>query len=206
MNLNANCVDFWSARPRRGQPVAYSMDPETRYVTVEHLPSPATTTRRRHLAPAGQERPRSCAARSQQSLGEPVSVTIHDPPMFAATVLAETLAASGVAVTRRSPRATAGARERYADDQQPVGRSSPRSTRKLSTVLERANKDSMNLYAEALCKRLGREASGQPGSWANGTAAMGEFLKRSASRRSQFKLDDGCGLSRENAISADAHA
>jgi len=44
---------------------------------------------------------------------------------------------------------------------------------KLATVLDRANKDSMNLYAESLCKRLGHEASGQPGSWENGPAAVG---------------------------------
>jgi D-alanyl-D-alanine carboxypeptidase/D-alanyl-D-alanine-endopeptidase (penicillin-binding protein 4) len=62
----------------------------------------------------------------------------------------------------------------------------------------------MNLYAECLCKRIGHEASGQSGSWSNGTAAVGEFLQRIGVRGSEFHLDDGSGLSRENNVSANA--
>jgi D-alanyl-D-alanine carboxypeptidase/D-alanyl-D-alanine-endopeptidase (penicillin-binding protein 4) len=75
---------------------------------------------------------------------------------------------------------------------------------KLATVLGRANKDSMNLYAECLCKRLGHEASGESGSWQSGTAAVGAFLKSIGVLETHFHLDDGCGLSRENTVSADA--
>jgi D-alanyl-D-alanine carboxypeptidase/D-alanyl-D-alanine-endopeptidase (penicillin-binding protein 4) len=60
----------------------------------------------------------------------------------------------------------------------------------------------MNLYAECLGKRLGAEASGQSGSWQNGPAAVGEFLKKVGVPDAEFKLDDGCGLSKQNAISA----
>jgi len=71
----------------------------------------------------------------------------------------------------------------------------------LPTVLARANKDSMNLYAESLCKRLGRETSGESGTWANGTRAVADFLRRVGVPDEQFHLDDGCGLSKENMIS-----
>jgi D-alanyl-D-alanine carboxypeptidase/D-alanyl-D-alanine-endopeptidase (penicillin-binding protein 4) len=112
------------------------------------------------------------------------------------------LARNGVAVTGTTSR-DRSVRQRYAADSQGWSVVAALET-KLSTVLERANKDSMNLYAEAMCKRLGREVSGQPGSWANGTAAIGDFLKRIGVPEEQFKLDDGSGLSRENAVSADA--
>jgi serine-type D-Ala-D-Ala carboxypeptidase/endopeptidase (penicillin-binding protein 4) len=72
------------------------------------------------------------------------------------------------------------------------------------TVLARANKDSMNLYAESLCKRLGFAATGESGSWQNGTAALGQFLRAAGVGESEFKLDDGCGLSKENVISPHA--
>jgi D-alanyl-D-alanine carboxypeptidase/D-alanyl-D-alanine-endopeptidase (penicillin-binding protein 4) len=62
----------------------------------------------------------------------------------------------------------------------------------------------MNLYAEALCKRLGHAVTGQPGSWASGTAAVGDFMKKIGVAPSQFTLVDGCGLSRENAVSSNA--
>jgi D-alanyl-D-alanine carboxypeptidase/D-alanyl-D-alanine-endopeptidase (penicillin-binding protein 4) len=76
----------------------------------------------------------------------------------------------------------------------------------LTQVMSRANKDSMNLYAECLCKRLGAEVSGQSGSWENGTRAVGDFLTRIGVPTDQFHLDDGCGLSKGNLISASAMA
>jgi D-alanyl-D-alanine carboxypeptidase/D-alanyl-D-alanine-endopeptidase (penicillin-binding protein 4) len=74
-------------------------------------------------------------------------------------------------------------------------------------VLARANKDSMNLYAEALCKRLGYETTHESGSWANGTAAVRKFLTDSVGvSGEELTLDDGCGLSKKNGISANALA
>jgi D-alanyl-D-alanine carboxypeptidase/D-alanyl-D-alanine-endopeptidase (penicillin-binding protein 4) len=94
-------------------------------------------------------------------------------------------------------------REQYASDSSGWAVVAALDT-KIATVLGRANKDSMNLYAECMCKRLGHETSGQAGSWENGPAAVGEFLKRIGVSESQFHLDDGCGLSRQNNVSPDA--
>jgi D-alanyl-D-alanine carboxypeptidase/D-alanyl-D-alanine-endopeptidase (penicillin-binding protein 4) len=71
----------------------------------------------------------------------------------------------------------------------------------LSSVIDRANKDSMNLYAECLCKRLGFARYGQ-GTWKTGTTAVADFLRLLKIPSSQYALDDGCGLSKSNAISA----
>jgi D-alanyl-D-alanine carboxypeptidase/D-alanyl-D-alanine-endopeptidase (penicillin-binding protein 4) len=62
----------------------------------------------------------------------------------------------------------------------------------------------VNVYAESLCKRLGAASSGQSGSSESGTAAVGTFLKRIGIAEGEFKIDDGCGLSRENRVSANA--
>jgi D-alanyl-D-alanine carboxypeptidase/D-alanyl-D-alanine-endopeptidase (penicillin-binding protein 4) len=62
----------------------------------------------------------------------------------------------------------------------------------------------MNLYAESLCKRMGFAATNQAGSWLSGTTAMGEFLKSCGVGDDQFHFDDGCGLSKENSISAES--
>ena len=74
----------------------------------------------------------------------------------------------------------------------------------LSQVLGRANKDSINLYAECLCKRLGFAVTHQSGSWENGTAAVGAFLQKAGVDESEFHLDDGSGLSKQNHISPSA--
>lgn len=73
----------------------------------------------------------------------------------------------------------------------------------LMQVIARANKESVNLYAESLLKRLGAAASKQSGSWENGAAAVKAFLIRIGADEKQFRIDDGCGLSRDDAISAD---
>ena len=72
----------------------------------------------------------------------------------------------------------------------------------LPTAINRCNKDSMNLYAEAFCKRLGATAG--EGSWQSGTAVVGRFLKQLGVPENEFRLDDGSGLSRENAVTPDA--
>jgi len=68
-------------------------------------------------------------------------------------------------------------------------------------VIARSNKDSVNLYAESLCKRLGHAETGESGSWKNGPAAVGKYLQTIGADPKQFKLDDGSGLSRENGVS-----
>jgi D-alanyl-D-alanine carboxypeptidase/D-alanyl-D-alanine-endopeptidase (penicillin-binding protein 4) len=63
----------------------------------------------------------------------------------------------------------------------------------------------MNLYAESLCKRVGFATTKQPGSWENGTAAVKQFLTNPCGvDAGEFDLDDGCGLSKKNQISANA--
>jgi D-alanyl-D-alanine carboxypeptidase/D-alanyl-D-alanine-endopeptidase (penicillin-binding protein 4) len=132
----------------------------------------------------------------------PISVTVHDPAMYAGTVLAETLAAAGVAVGSVERDLTA--RRQF---QEAAARGDSDWTllavhqTALTQVMARANKDSMNLYAECCCKRLGF-ATGGEGSWANGVAAVGGFLHDLGVPDEQFHLDDGCGLSKENGISA----
>lgn len=59
------------------------------------------------------------------------------------------------------------------------------------------------MYAESLCKRMGATSKGE-GSWENGTQASGEFLKKLGIADSEFNLDDGSGLSRNNAVTVNA--
>jgi D-alanyl-D-alanine carboxypeptidase/D-alanyl-D-alanine-endopeptidase (penicillin-binding protein 4) len=74
---------------------------------------------------------------------------------------------------------------------------------KMSDILWRVNKNSQNLFAEALCKLLGKAASGQA-SWETGGAAVGEFLKRHRIDGDGVRVVDGSGLSRENRVTTRA--
>jgi D-alanyl-D-alanine carboxypeptidase/D-alanyl-D-alanine-endopeptidase (penicillin-binding protein 4) len=142
----------------------------------------------------------TCKAKSEG----PIGVTIHDPGMYAATVLAEVLSGAGIKIEGKVGRDRT-VRSKLMEGKGAAGlavlavHETP-----IAAVLTRANKDSVNLYGESLCKRVGYAASGQSGSWENGSAAVGAFLKKVGAAEQQFHLDDGCGLSRKSMVSPHA--
>jgi D-alanyl-D-alanine carboxypeptidase/D-alanyl-D-alanine-endopeptidase (penicillin-binding protein 4) len=210
LNFNANCLDFYFTATSSGSPISFVTDPPTRFTAVQN--NVRTGENALHMEFVNTEpEGRLVKLRGIFPGGPaPKSVTIDDPALYAGTVLAEVLATHGVKVTgttrrdrtvRVSIESTAGATASTVPTPQVIDR----TTTPIAVVLGRANKDSMNLYAESLCKRLGFAASaGQPGSWTNGPAAIESFLASLDVPADQFSLDDGCGLSRANTISATA--
>lgn len=232
VNLNTNCVDFFLATTGAGNVVNYRTSPPTDYLTV------------RNRCISGGENAIQLTRRSTsnvvdlsgtcpQSSGVPVSVTVHDPAMFAVTVLAEQLKAAGIrvngSVTRdRTIRATlekTPASTQAAEVHPAVAAATAPTTQQATTasatvpptvpawqllavhetpimqVIARANKDSVNLYAECLGKRLGFATTGESGSWQNGPAAVGAFLRKLGVSDEEFELDDGSGMSKQNKVS-----
>ncbi|HZK81726.1 MAG TPA: D-alanyl-D-alanine carboxypeptidase/D-alanyl-D-alanine-endopeptidase, partial [Humisphaera sp.] len=192
MNLNANCVDLAIAPTSPGQPVTFTINPATSYVTIRNTCVTGKGNKIRfdrdvesnQITLAGQTPGRGTAE---------VSVTIHDPPLYAATVLSDTLIANGIKMTGgvKRDRTVREAREKAPanGNWQVIGiHETP-----IVAVLARCNKDSMNVYAESLCKRLGYESTHAAGSWASGTAVVGTFLKKAGAAETEFKLDDGSG-------------
>lgn len=205
MNLNANCVDFYLRVSSRDQVVQYTEDPPTSYVTV-HNACVAGGENAVWLSRLPGSNDVTLRGQTNTDNDQPISVSVQDPPLFAATVLAETLSASGIRIDKPVDRdltvrksllglTPANGATILAVHETPI-----------AAALARANKDSMNLYAECLCKRLGAATApaGGSGSWQNGVAAVRAFLGKVGVPAAQFHLDDGSGLSHENAISPDA--
>ena len=211
VNLNANCVDFFLTTTGTGNYCNYRTVPAaTGFLNVKNVCVSGGDNAIRLTRQPGTNNV-TLAGTCPQNMGVPVSVTVHDPSMFAASVLAETLRAAGISVSGRVDRdrtaraaladwAKSGATTKLTSEWQVLAvHETP-----IAQAMARANKDSMNLYAEAFCKRVGFAASGTSGSWDNGTAAVGAFLKKTGADDSEFHLDDGCGLSKENRISPNA--
>jgi D-alanyl-D-alanine carboxypeptidase/D-alanyl-D-alanine-endopeptidase (penicillin-binding protein 4) len=203
-NLNANVLEFGVRPTAVGEVATYVTTPDTAYAAVRNTCVSGNDNAIWLSREAGTNQIILRGETPMRAAQVNVAVTIHDPPMYAATVFAEVLRRKGVTVTgavRRdrtlqAARKAGGAPDRWrvlAIHETPI-----------TTILDRANKDSVNVYAESLCKRLGFEATGAAGSWANGTAALGDFLKSIGVPEAEFKLDDGCGLSKQNGISAAA--
>jgi D-alanyl-D-alanine carboxypeptidase/D-alanyl-D-alanine-endopeptidase (penicillin-binding protein 4) len=206
MNLNMNCLDVFVRPTRPGAGVSCITNPPTHYIQIEN--ECVTGDGKPSMTRAIDGNKIVLHGKSEFPNEVPISISIHDGSMYAATVLNETLAAAGVRC-EQSPRRDRSVRAMMTEAlkrgdtswQTIAVHETP-----LTQVMARANKDSMNLYGECLCKRLGAYASGQPGSWENGTAAVGEFLTGIGVPANEFHLDDGCGLSKENVISASAMA
>lgn len=195
VNLNANCLDLYLTPGGRGTVVSYRLEPPTGYAAISNTcvsgaKSAVWLTRK----PGANE----VILRGEINAANPapISVTVHDPAMYFGTVLAETLRATGIRVGGNV------VRQRGAELSSAVLLAAHETP--IEVVIRRANKDSVNLYAEALLKRLGRAYSGQPGSWANGAEAVTAYLAAAGVGSGEFAIDDGSGLSGRNRISANA--
>jgi D-alanyl-D-alanine carboxypeptidase/D-alanyl-D-alanine-endopeptidase (penicillin-binding protein 4) len=201
MNFNANALDFYLRTTGHGNVVNYTIDPPTKYANISNdCVSGADNAVWLSRTPGTN----NVELRGQASTSNTVavSVSIHDPAMYAATVFSEVLEKNGINVTG-APLRDRTIRPMLAAKDASLNVLAIHET-PLAAALHRANKDSMNLYAEAMCKRLGAEDSRESGSWENGTAAMSAFVKSCGVSEGEFNFDDGCGLSKKNGISANA--
>jgi len=128
----------------------------------------------------------------------PAPVTVHNMPEFFARLLADRLDAAGILVDGWG----------VADPAAPpaTGRVlAPLIATPISTVLTRCNRDSQNLYAEALLKRMGQALTNEPGSWVNGAAVVRLVVHERLDNSNlavKLVIHDGSGLSRENRVAA----
>ncbi len=203
MNLNANCLDFYVKTGSMGQVVTYTTDPPARFMNITNQ---CVTGSDNAVWLSRDPNSADLILKGQldQSNVEPISVTVQDPAVFAAGVLAETIVDAGVKFTGKVGRDRTVRALLNKPTTQPTMAVLAIHETPLEAALARANKDSMNLYAESLCKRLGAEVSGQSGSWENGLPAIRAFLTTAGVASNEYTLDDGCGLSHKNQITSQA--
>jgi len=197
MTFNLGSVDL-AVRSAPGGDAIFRMTPPTHYAPVRNT---CVTGGRGGVIVTRATNSNEISLRGGCTATEvTVSITVHDPALMAATVLAETLSSGGVKFTGSVGR-DRSVRAKLAAGNSDITVLAVHETA-LSVALARANKDSVNLYAECLAKRIGA-LSGE-GSWESGGAAVTGFLKRIGIADTEFKVDDGCGLSRDNRVTANA--
>ena len=127
-------------------------------------------------------------------------LAIENPAMMFGTILKERLVQAGIDIRGEVVEKDARSDERFEliwRHQTPI-----------NDVLIRCNKDSLNLGAESLVKTISAECSAGKcnGSWEHGFELIGKYLEILGIDKSEFVLDDGCGLSRGNKVSANVLA
>lgn len=136
----------------------------------------------------------------------PVETTVHENGLFFGQVLADRLQKRGVPVggeTDASRGPSPAVRLIGADESYDEQRTIARVTTPMSDILRRCNRDSHNLYAEALIKSVGHQTTGESGSWTNGSAVIRMMISQKVGpdASAHTVIADGSGMSRENKVS-----
>jgi len=179
-----------------GDPVTVRVDPPVPYLEVVN----------RALSGKRGSKPTLAVGRQGANGSEKVEVTgsapaggvskdyyrsVIDPVGYADAVLRMQLAANGISVTG-STRREAIPEAAVAIEEFPGN--------PVSEIVRLCLKYSNNSIAESLVKALGAQASGEAGSWENGSAALRAALVRAGLPLEDVTIVDGSGLAYENRV------
>ena len=126
-----------------------------------------------------------------------LKASIPDPPALAARILRDNLTRNGIKVKGNAIPSRLMIEKKIEDYVPVVTISSP----PLKEIIRMLNHESVNLYAETLIKELGKVYRGA-GSTDSGKLVVNEFLDSLGVETSGMFIEDGSGLSPQNALSS----
>ncbi len=125
---------------------------------------------------------------------------IPDPPQYAAYSLLQKMEQSGIATPKMAKNIFEYRRE-GADKRLQRSRLLTLTSPPLSEIAQRTNEKSINLYAEAMLKTMGKRKKGE-GSTEKGVEAVKEFWTQRGMDMEGFFMEDGSGLSPRNGVTS----
>jgi D-alanyl-D-alanine carboxypeptidase/D-alanyl-D-alanine-endopeptidase (penicillin-binding protein 4) len=194
LNFNDNCIDV-TAKKVEGR-VVISIYPQTTFIEAVNKVIPSSGSGNAVGAYRTRE-PNKIIFRGEckGDVG-PFPVAIERPGAFFGFLLAENLTKAGV---RTKGHLVEKGFQDSGDFKLLVEHATP-----IADCLGRCNKNSLGLGAEALLKTLAANSrqDGKGGSWERGREVVSWYLQGLGLDRSQFYIDDGSGLSRQNELTA----
>ncbi len=194
ITFHNNCIELYPTPTRLNESPRVRMSPVARFIsTLNRAKTDKTDTFGVTRKPGSNNL--TYSGKVHRSRQTPVMITIDTPPTFLGQLLAERLIEAGVGVSEIVLPAE--------DQVIPQGTLIHAVQTTMPLILQRTNKDSQNLFAECLLKRMGHQQTGAPGSWHNGAAALRIFLRdKLGARAAAFHIADGSGLSSENRVTS----
>ena len=194
LNFNDNCIKI-SAKNIGGK-VAVFVEPQTSFISLINKVVPISTG----SGAVGTYRNRhpnrlTVFGKCKDEVG-PFDVAIERPAAYFGFLLYENLAETGIDAKGQL---VEKAIEDGSDFIPLVEFSTP-----LADCLARCNKNSLGLAAEAMLKTIAamNNPDKKNGSWERGRELISEYLSGLGIDKSQFYIDDGSGLSRQNELTA----
>ncbi len=206
-SFHRNVIDFYP-RPAKhaGNQPSFTIEPEMPWITNEvtnRAKTVASGTNRWGVLRHSSRNEFTLFGDVRRRAEAPEREAVHSPNTFWGELFAARLQTAGVSVGdgKQSARASTRLAEFHEvfEDQRPlVVVSTP-----LRAILRLCNKDSVNLYAEAMIKRMGHEVAKTNGSWENGAAVVRMILaeRLGPQAASTTTISDGSGMSRLNRVS-----
>jgi len=197
VSFNDNCVYLSVFANSRGG-IGYSLNPPTRYVNVNLDVSIDRKISRNQISFTRAEGTNDITVRGKLAPRAGAAgdyITIHNPPMFFGTVLAETLAGNGIGIKGNIQ----SVNNVYKPDSKLVRICEEQSG--LLPTISVVNKNSHNFYAEQVMRAMAYSSGGK-GSAEKGTEIISDFLTDEVGvKNDNFAIYDGCGLTRGNRFS-----
>jgi len=196
VNYNDNCIEM-TAKAVNGR-VVISIEPQTDFVQITNR---AVATQRDTGGVGAYRQPGKpnhllVKGRCKTQEG-PFDVAIERPAAFFGYLLAENLLRAGINTGGRLIGSKVDPNckiQVLAEYETPI-----------ADCLKRCNKNSLGLAAEALLKTLAAHSlRGKNGNWETGQKVISKYLRDLGIDGSEFYIDDGSGLSRQNELSANA--
>jgi len=195
LNFNGNCIEI-SAEKSAGK-INISLNPQTSFIEFTNKVKPISKGKSL-IGAYRTPKPNKIIVfgKCKNNIG-PFKVAIERPAAFFGYLLYEHLTKAGIKVTGQLYGKMI---EPDCNFIQLVQYNTP-----LADCLKRANKDSFALAANALLKTIAANATGDKnGTWQKGCELIGKYLLQLGIDKSEFHIDDGCGLSKSNKLSANA--
>jgi D-alanyl-D-alanine carboxypeptidase/D-alanyl-D-alanine-endopeptidase (penicillin-binding protein 4) len=196
LNFNDNCIEI-TAKIIGGKAVV-SIEPATNYVEITNKVVPISTGRNTVGSYRTPEINKIVVHGKCRDTAGPFDVAIEKPAEFFGFLLKENLTKAGINVNGQVIEKTEAENcnlKILTEFKTPI-----------ADCLARSNKNSLELAAESLLKTVAANASPDKrnGGWAKGKEIISQYLLGLGIDKSEFYIDDGCGLSKENKFSANA--
>jgi len=194
LNFNDNCVRI-SAKNVGGR-IEIFLDPPTSFITFTNKVE-AISRGESELGTNRNRQPNNLTVfgKCSDKIG-PFDVAIEKPAAFFGYLLFEHMAKADIIVKGHL---VEKALDDYSGFRLLVEYDTP-----LADCLARCNKNSLGLAAESLLKKIAAQSNpdGKNGSWEKGRELVSRYLAQLGLDSSQYYIDDGSGLSRQNELTA----
>jgi D-alanyl-D-alanine carboxypeptidase/D-alanyl-D-alanine-endopeptidase (penicillin-binding protein 4) len=195
LNFNLNCIKL-SARNKGGR-INITVEPQTSFLTLINEVKPISKGDSSIGTYRNSQPNKLTVYGSCKDEDGPIEVAIEKPAAFFGYLLFEHLAEASIQTKGQFV-------EKVLDDTNDFRLIAEYKT-SMNDCLDRCLKDSLNLAAEAFMKTIAAvdNPGKKHGSWDRGRELVADYLSELDIDKSRFNIDDGCGLSRKNRLSAE---